>query len=578
MIPDLLRPLCAEAAATVDPDADVDALVPTNNPAHGDYQWNFAFRLAKQRKENPRALAESLRGCFDGKPGIALATVAGPGFINLKLDDAWLAARLREQVESPRMGVAQSGVGKTLILDFSSPNVAKRMHVGHMRSTHIGHVIELLHRAAGWTVIGDNHIGDWGTPFGKLIVAWDEWRDEAAYAEDPVGELERLYVKFGYHVGTKDKPPPDPVFAAVLNDRSRAETAKLQRGDERNRALWEDFRAKSLAEYDTIYARMGVAFEEVLGESAYGPMTDAVVAQLLADGVAERSEGAVIVRLGDQVSVVQKKDGAATYTATDLACVKYRVERWNPAKMVYVTDARQHQHFMNFFAVAKRWNVTAELVHMGFGMLKLPEGAMSTRKGNVIRLADLLDEAVARARAVVDEKSAMLPDDERAAVAEAVGVGAVRYQDLVQAPGTDITFDWNRMLAMDGNSAPYLLYSRARAASVRRKAAVEGGGEGGGGVVANLADLRFGHSLERELALVLLRFPEAVEAALRASTPNTLAEATYRTCEAFNRFYYELPVLKGGEDRAARLALVEAADRVMVFALRMLGLTALERM
>ena len=211
MIPDLLRPLCAEAASGIDPEAAVDALVPTNNAAHGDYQWNFAFRIAKQRKENPRALADRLVAAFRGQAGIASADVAGPGFINLKLDDLWLADRLRDQVQSLARGVAPSGAGKTLILDFSSPNVAKRMHVGHMRSTHIGHVIELLHRAAGWTVVGDNHIGDWGTPFGKLIVAWDEWRDEASYAADPVAELERIYVKFG----------EEATSAPLLNDRAR---------------------------------------------------------------------------------------------------------------------------------------------------------------------------------------------------------------------------------------------------------------------------------------------------------------------------------------------------------------------
>ena len=572
MIPARLLPLCAEAAATVDPAAEVDTLVPTNNAAHGDYQWNFAFRLAKARKENPRALAEKLVGSFAGKPGIAAASVAGPGFINLKLDDAWLAASLREQVAEAGCGVPQSGAGRTLILDFSSPNVAKRMHVGHMRSTHIGHVVGNLHRAAGWTVIGDNHIGDWGTPFGKLIVAWDEWRDEAAYAADPVGELERLYVKFGDATNLKENPGLDPAAVATLNDRSREETAKLQRGDARNRALWEDFRAKSLQEYEAVYRRMGVQFDVVLGESAYGPMTDEVVRGLREAGLVEASEGAMIIRLGNQVSVVQKKDGAATYTATDLACVKYRVERWNPAKMVYVTDIRQAQHFANFFAIAGKWGYTAELVHLGFGMLKLPEGAMSTRKGNVIRLVDLLDEAVARARAVVDEKSAIFPDEERAAIAEAVGVGAVRYQDLVQAPGTDITFDWARMLAMDGNSAPYLLYTRARATSVKRKAAEAGVPS------PDLANLRFDHPLERELALTLLRFPEAVEAALRTAAPNLAADATYRLCEAFNRFYFELRVLEGGDARDSRLALVEATDRVLCFALRLLGLRVLERL
>ncbi len=556
MIPSLLRPYCAAAAAIVDPAAEVDGVVPTNNAAHGDYQWNFAFRMAKARRENPRAMAEKLAPSFEGRPGIRAVTVAGPGFINLALDEAWLAAQLAAMTESPSTGIEDEGHGRTVIVDFSSPNVAKRMHVGHMRSTHIGDVIVRLHRATGWTVIGDNHIGDWGTQFGKLIVAWNRWRDEAAYAADPVGELERLYVLFGAHVDS----------APELEDQARAETAKLQRGDPVNRALWADFVAKSLTEYEAVYRRMGAAFDEVLGESAYREDTDAVVDDLLAAGVAEHSEGAVIVRQGENVSVIRKKDGAALYTTTDLACVRYRVRRWNPARMVYVTDVRQAQHFANFFSIAKKWNVTAEMIHVGFGMLKLPEGAMSTRAGNVIRLVDLLDEAVARARALVDEKSAMLPEAERAAVAAAIGVGSVRYQDLVQSPATDVSFDWKRMLAMDGNSAPYLLYSRARARSILRKAEIAPGA------------LRLEHPLERELALTCLRFPEAVAAAARNYAPNILAEHTYRTCEAFNRFYYELPVLQGGDAAASRLALVAAADVVMSRGLSLLGLVPLERM
>ncbi len=568
MIPSLLRPYCAEAAALVDPTAEVDGVVPTNNAAHGDYQWNFAFRMAKTRRENPRAMAEKLAPSFAGKPGIRAVSVAGPGFINLTLDEAWLAAQLATITASPSTGIEDEGRGRTVIVDFSSPNVAKRMHVGHMRSTHIGDVIVRLHRASGWSVIGDNHIGDWGTPFGKLVVAWDEWRDEVAYAADAVGELERLYVKFGDETDG-ERAKTDPEFAAraaTLGDRARAETAKLQRGDARNRALWADFKARSMAEYEGVYARMGVRFDEVLGESAYAALVDPIVEAMLASGQAEASEGAVVIRDGNQVAVVRKKDGAATYTATDLACVRYRVDRWNPARMVYVTDVRQAQHFANFFSIAKKWNVAAEMAHVGFGMLKLPEGAMSTRAGNVIRLVDLLDEAVARARALVDEKSSSLPEAERAAVADAIGVGSVRYQDLVQSPATDVSFDWKRMLAMDGNSAPYLLYSRARARSILRKAEIVPG------------TLRLEHPLERELALTCLRFPEAVSAATRNYAPNILAEHVYRTCEAFNRFYYELPVLQGGDAAASRLALVSAADVVMARGLSHLGLVPLERM
>jgi arginyl-tRNA synthetase len=335
--------------------------------------------------------------------------------------------------------------------------------------------------------------------------------------------------------------------------------------------LWADFVAKSLTEYDGVYQRMGVKFDEVLGESAYREGTDEVVRDLLAAGVAEESDGAVIFRQGEAVTVIRKKDGAALYATTDLACIRYRMKRWNPDRMVYVTDVRQAGHFKALFSIAEKWAVKAELVHVGFGMLKLPEGSMSTRKGNVIRLVDLLDEAVEHARAVVDEKSAVLPEEERAAVAEAVGVGAIRYQDLVQSPQTDVSFDWKRMLAMDGNSAPYLLYTYARASSILRKA--EGEGE-----KPALSQLTLGHAFERDLAIALLRYPEAVSGALRASAPNVLAEHTYRMCEAFNRFYYELPVLGGGEARASRLAMVAATQRVLGTALTTLGLRPLPRM
>lgn len=574
MIPALLHPTLAAVAATVDPSADVEPLIPTGNPAHGDYQWNFAFRMAKALRTNPRALAERLSGQIT-HPAIRAVEVAGPGFINLRLDDAWLARTLASQVADPALGIAQEGAGRTVIVDFSSPNVAKRMHIGHMRSTHIGHALTRIHRAAGWTVIGDNHIGDWGTPFGKLLVAWRLWRDDAAFAQDAIGELERLYVKFGAETdGTEDEatgqkvPPADPVEAARLKDAARAETAKLQAKDPENTALWKLFLQVSMAEFEAVYRRMGVTFEEVLGESAYAGLTDDVLAKLRAAGVAEESEGALVARLDKGTIVLQKRDGAVTYGTTDIACVLYRQERWAPARIVYVTDMRQQQHFQQVFEMAGRLGVTTEMVHTWFGMLVLPEGAMSTRKGNVIRLVDLLDEAVRRARAVVDEKSARLPEEERARVAEAIGVGAVRYADLSQNPQTNVTFDWDRMLSLDGNTVVYQLYSHARCASILAKA----------GEVPDSGALAFNHAFERELAMALLRYPEVVSAALRGSKPSQLAEHIFEIANRLNRFYYELPVLDGGDQRAARLALVDATRRVLRHGLELLGVEVLDRM
>lgn len=572
MIPELLHEVLQAAAQTIAPDAQADALIPTANPLHGDYQWNFAFRMAKPLRSNPRALAEKLLPLLQ-HPGIRKAEVAGPGFINLFLEDGWLAQQVGRQVESPHLGVAQSGANKTVIIDFSSPNVAKRMHIGHMRSTHIGHALYRMHRAAGWKVIGDNHIGDWGTQFGKLIVAWHLWLDPAAYAEDAIGELERLYVHFGNvtKVAPEDGEEKKAQATALL-DRARAETVKLQQGDPENTELWKQFLAVSMAEFQAVYQRMGVTFDETLGESAYANRTDGVIQELVREGLAEESQGALIVRfsepeLKDHPAIIRKKDGGVNYATTDLACMRYRCERWKPERILIVTDMRQQLHFQQLFAVARRWKLEPELVHSWFGMLVLPEGAMSTRKGNVIRLVDLLDEAVSRARRVVDEKSPNLPEEERAQIAEAVGVSAVRYADLSQHPQTNVTFDWDRMLSFDGNTAPYLLYSYARCASLLAKAEE----------TPELGAMVIGHPLERELILAILRSPEALAGALRSYRPNLLADHLFDLANRLNRFYHDLPVLRG-EDRASRLAMVEATRRVLRQGLEILGLFVVERM
>lgn len=560
----------AATAAAGHGSEPAEPAVPTANAAHGDYQSNHAFRLAKARKANPRALAEAIRAAMPAHPAVAKVEVAGPGFLNFFLNDEWLARTLVAHAEDPRGAVPQLGEGSTVVIDYSSPNVAKRMHVGHMRSTIIGNALYRLHAAAGYTVVGDNHIGDWGTQFGKLIVAWRSWLDQEAYEADPIGELERIYVLFG------ERAKDDPALEAA----ARAETAKLQQGDPENGALWRQFIEVSLREFDTVYARLGVRFDETLGESAYNDALPALVDELLAAGVAEVSDGAVVVKFGeadgkglaDTLLIVRKADGAFLYGTTDLATVRYRIQRWSPRRIVYVTDTRQQLHFKQFFAVSRKMGWTGpELVHTWFGMLKLPEGLMSTRKGNVIRLVDLLDEAVRRARAVVDEKSPELPDEQRAAIAEAVGVGAVRYADLSQNPQSDVTFDWDRMLSLEGNTAPYLMYSYARCRSIQRK-----GGIGAPGVDA----LAVSHPFERELVTALLRTPELVISALETSRPNLLCDHLFQVANVFNRFYYEVPVLAAETEalKRSRLALVEASARVLARGMDLLGVSAIDRM
>jgi arginyl-tRNA synthetase len=569
----VLTELVLNAAASVGHAgvlADVEPAVPTNNPKFGDYQSNHAFRLGKALRTNPRAVAETVQAALVDHPAVAATAVAGPGFINFTLNEAWLAIQLAAQADDVHGGLVQTGEGSTVVIDYSSPNVAKRMHVGHMRSTIIGNTLDRMHRATGWRVIADNHIGDWGTQFGKLIVAWRLWLDEAAYAEDPIGELERIYVKFGAE-------QTDAFLAEA-----RAETAKLQSGGAENTALWTRFIQASLVEFDGVYQRLGVVFDETLGESFYNPVLAGVVESLKQAGIAEDSQGAVVIHFGDDapkgmadtVLVIQKQDGAFLYGTTDLATLQHRQNTWSPKRVLYVTDMRQQLHFRQVFEGWTQWQPASEmeLIHTWFGMLKLPEGTMSSRTGNVIRLVDLMDEAVRRARAVVDQKSPDLSDTERAAVAEAVGVAAIRYADLAQNPQSDVTFTWDKMLALEGNTAPYLMYSYARCRSIQRKGEL---------VSPSVEGMDLGADpYSRALGVHLARFPEAVATSLNNYRPNLLADYLFEVANIFNRFYREIRVLSADtpEQRRARLALVEATARVLERGFGLMGIAPLSRM
>ncbi len=568
-LPEILGAIVLEAAHSLVPGLEVRGPVvqATADAAHGDYQTNLAFRLTKALRLPPTACAEALAQALPDHPAVRSVEVAGKGFLNLRLHDAWLADALLALTGGDELDLPSPGQGRTVVVDYGSPNVAKRMHVGHLRSTNIGDALVKMWRALGYTVLGDNHIGDWGTQFGKLIVAWDRWRDEAAFEADAIGELERIYVKFAQETGPE------------LEDLARENTARLQAGDPELTALWERFVRASLEEFDAVYERMGVRFDLTLGESFFQPMLAPIVAELLDRGIAEVDDGAVVVRfdkadgkgLGDAPMLIRKRDGAALYATTDLAALRYREQQWDPDHVVYVTDMRQQLHFRQVFAGARKAALTdAELEHVWFGMLSLPEGAMATRKGNVIRLGKLLDEAATRSRAVVDTKSPELPEAERAAIAEAVGVSAVRYADLSQNPQSNVTFDWDRMLALEGNTAPFLMYSYARCCSVQRKAGL---------VQREVSGLHLGEPAERELALALLRYPEALITALAARRPNMLCEALFGLAGSFNRFWYQVPVLRAEADqRAARLALVEATARVLGHGMRLVGIHTLERM
>ncbi len=567
-LPDILGALVLEAVQSLVPDLEVRGPIVQATPdaTLGDYQTNLAFRLTKALRLPPQACAQALIEALPEHPAIREAEVAGKGFLNLRLCDAWLARALVERAGAPNLGLPTPGEGQRVIVDYGSPNVAKRMHVGHLRSTNIGDSLVRMWRALGYQVLGDNHIGDWGTQFGKLIVAWERWRDEEAFAADPIGELERLYVRFAQ----SDEDG--------LEDLARDATARLQAGDPELTALWRRFVDASLVEFDEVYERMGVSFDLTLGESFFQPMLAPIVDELLERGLAEIDDGAAVVRfdkadgkgLDSSPMLIRKSDGAALYATTDLAALRYREGEWDPDTVVYVTDMRQQLHFRQVFAAARKAGLTdAELEHVWFGMLSLPEGAMATRKGNVIRLQVLLDEAARRARAVVDEKSPELSEEERATIAEAVGVGAVRYADLSQNPQSNVTFDWDRMLALEGNTAPFLMYSYARCRSVQRKADER----------VSLDAIAIGEPAERELVVALLRYPEALATALAARRPNMLCEYLFGLAGCFNRFWYQCRVLEApAEQRCSRLALVEATARTLGHGLGLVGVRPLDRM
>ncbi len=588
-LPDLLTDLVRHAARAVLEAAGQDAsfleqteaAVATNDPTHGDYQSNLAFRLTKPLRTSPRAAAEGLVAHLPAHPALRAVEVAGPGFLNMRLDETWLAAHVAAQAADPVLGLPQVGAGRTVVIDYSSPNIAKRMHVGHIRSTLIGNALHRMHEAVGYRVVADNHIGDWGTQYGKLIVAWRRWKDAEAYAEDPVAELERLYVAFG-----DQSKAADPVEREAMEAEARAETAKLQAGDPTNRALWQEFVQRSLEEYDQVYLRLDVRFDVTLGESFYNDALPGVVDAALACGAARQDAGAVIIdfpdppekALKDTILVIRKQDGAFLYGTSDLATLNYRQSTWDPARILYVTDKRQQLHFKQVFAAWTRLRAAQgqdpatlpTLEHVWFGTLNFDGGAMSSRKGGTFRLVDYMDAAAERARAVVDEKAPELSEDERADIAEAVGVGAIRYADLSQNPNSDLEFSLDRMLALDGNTAPFLMYSYARLRSIQRK----------GEVTAPTVDkLAITNDEERDLALHLARYPEAVALALHTSRPNMLCDYLYALAGCINRFYRNSPVLNAEPELAAsRLALVEASARVLAHGMHTIGLRAIDRM
>lgn len=548
-----------------------------------DLQCNAAMQLAKRLGRNPADVAAVITAAIATHPAVASAEVAKPGFVNVTLRDAWLAGHAADA-----LSLRQVGAGQTVVIDYSSPNVAKPMHIGHLRSTILGEALKRTMRAVGYTVVADNHLGDWGTQFGKLIVAWRRYLDEAAFARSPVDELQRIYVKYsdeekdqrkalGAPVKTEDDDEAPAGAVPELLQAARAELVKLQAGDPDNVALWKRFIDVSTVEFERMYKRLDIRFDVTLGESFYNDQLAPTVDELLAKGVAEHSQGAVVVtftkeRDGEAMTpfLLRKADGGYLYGTTDVAGMRYRVATWNPSRILIVTDERQQLHFRQLFATSRRLGVATKLEHVWFGLMRLPEGTFSTRDGNVISLEALLDEAERRAGDVARSLNAELSAEELTEVGRVVGLGAVKYNDLSKDRQTLVTFTWDKALSLQGNTAPYLQYAYARIRSIQRKAAAQGL------VAGPVASLE---AAERALALALLKFPLAVEEVALTARPHALCDYLYALAGAYSTFYNECPVLTAEPSiRAGRLTLCELVASVLKRGLDLLGIEVVERM
>ena len=557
----------------------------------GDYQSNVAMQLAKPRRANPRQLATEIIAKLQVDDVCETPEIAGAGFINFRLKPATISAHLSALAADDRLGTPLVAA-RRLVVDFSSPNVAKPMHVGHIRSTILGDSLARIGRFLGHTVVADNHIGDWGTQFGMLCLAWKTLLDRPALDLDPIAELERIYKI------QNERCKTDPTAL----DAARAELVKLQSGDEENLGIWREMIRLSQAQFDTIYARLAIRFDHVFGESHYNPWLKQTVAALVEKGIARESDGALCVFSDGSVpqkddpflikdengwkdapALVQKADGAANYTTTDLATLDFRRREFSPDEVIYVTDGRQQLHFRQLFAIWRRWQPESafKLSHVWFGSIMGEDGKpFKTRSGDTVKLGQLLDEAEERAFATVTAKSPEMPEAERRDVARIVGIGAVKYADLLPNRQSDYVFSWDKMLSFQGNTAPYLQYSYVRIRSIFRKGGIDPASvRPGAEHPTSDAAVPLTEAGELSLAKKLAQFGEILPMILDDHRPNLLCNYLYELAGAFHSFFESCPVLKAEEPaRSTRLLLCDTTARVLAKGLELLGIGVPERM
>lgn len=537
----------------------------------GDFQSNFALVNSKKIGKNPREIANILIENFDGKNIIEKIEVAGPGFINIFLTIDVLNEYLNN-LENVKYDYELDN-NKIVAIDYSSPNIAKRMHVGHLRSTIIGDSLKRIYKELGYKVIGDNHIGDWGTQFGKLIVAYNLWLDKKAYEENAIEELERLYVKFSDEAKKDEK----------LNDLAREELRKVQLGDEKNISLWKEFISYSMKEYDKVYDRLDISFELTNGESFYNDMMPGVLEDLKEKEIAKKDEGALVVFFDEKENlapcIVQKKDGSFLYSTSDLATIKYRKKELNVNKAIYVVDERQQGHFKQVFKICEMMggDYDYEKEHSYFGIMRFGNGTIfSSRGGNIIRLIDLLDESKKEVRKIIEEKNPNLTEEEKEYISETVGVGAIKYFDLSQNRTSPITFEWDKVLSFEGNTGPYLQYSYVRINSILRKIKEENI------EIDENIDVILNEStdVEKELASYILKFPTAVLKACESNRPNIIADYIYELAKRFNSFYNSHKILTDENTKliSSRVKLSKKVAYTLNKGLNLLGIKTVEKM
>jgi arginyl-tRNA synthetase len=533
----------------------------------GDYQANAAMVLAKEKKSNPRQLATDILAKLDVS-GLAAATeIAGAGFINFRLEDSFIAAAISSLATDPRLGVARAAQPKKILVDFSSPNVAKPMHVGHIRSTILGDCLVRVARFLGHEVTADNHIGDWGTQFGKVIYGWKHFLDREALEKDAIAELVRLYREVTRLEETDEN----------IKRTAREELVKLQAGDAENLAIWKQTVELSWREFEKLYDLLGIKFDERLGESAYNDALAPLCTELEKRGIARVSDGALCIffpeipTLDGKPAIVRKSDGGFLYATTDLATIDYRVNRWNPDAIWYVVGAPQALHFQQIFAAAKMMGIHGDLRHIAFGsILGEDRKIMKTRSGENVGLAEVLHEAIERARKILAARTEALPPEEAESTARLIGLGAVKYAELSQNRLTDYVFSWDKLLAFEGNTAPYLQNAYVRIRSIFRKA---------GETSDPSSPILITAPAERALALKILQYAETLPVVLDDFRPNILANYLYELANTYHSFYEACPVLKAEPAlRASRLILSDLAASTLSHGLALLGIACPERM